>query len=76
MSRIKDTILDKQAFANKELEYCEPICYWCGNTGMTPDEIEGEEYWSECVDHDYRGKDGRELSIHAEEAIKRYGKNN
>jgi hypothetical protein len=72
MSKIKDDLINQQAFANKELESCEPICYWCGNTGMTPYIVEDEEYWGKCEEHDYRG---RELSIQADEAIKRYGKN-
>jgi hypothetical protein len=39
---------------------------------MTPYIVEDEEYWGKCEEHDYRG---RELSIQADEAIKRYGKN-
>lgn len=72
MCKIKDDLINKLGFANKELESSELICYWCGNTGKTPYTVEDEEYWGECIEHDYRG---RELSIQAEEAIKRYGKN-
>lgn len=47
------------------------ICYWCGNTNMTWYNTGegGEGEFMTCDDHEWRGG---ELSIYAEEALKKY----
>ena len=71
MCKIKDELEDIKRENHKDLLGRNPICYWCGNTNITwyntGEGADGE--WGTCWDHDYRNG---ELSIYAEEALKKF----